>query len=274
MIKSSDDITEKYYLRISGTLHQQQIHGGLRGLKTLQGHGGGSYRHPMSAIHGNAYTTWSGKRIVTSDSREHLHNMEWEEDCDVRFKGTSTQHGVGIAPVELIRPTTQVEQQQQQQQQQGNQKERTTAAETAFSRFRAPPGYYTMTQKLFAMTALALLVCSVIVPEVTSTTWSQNMIICMEACTKASNECTAQCNTDGLGDDCINKRCVRGMRNCSEFCNYLYGAELMTLPEQDFVGCFVMAHHMTCQTKTPLSRDGGDPWEGAVQFLVGHVLYP
>ncbi|KAI0213943.1 hypothetical protein LSAT2_000972 [Lamellibrachia satsuma] len=100
--------------------------------------------------------------------------------------------------------------------------------ETAFSRLRAPPGYYTMTQKLFAMTALALLVCSVIVPEVTSTTWSQNMIICMEACTKASNECTAQCNTDGLGDDCINKRCVRGIRNCSEFCNYLYGAELMS----------------------------------------------
>ena len=46
------------------------------------------------------------------------------------------------------------------------------------------------------------------------------------------------------------------------------------LPEQDFVGCFVMAHHMTCQTKTPVSHDGGDPWEGAVQFLVGHVVAP
>ena len=33
------------------------------------------------------------------------------------------------------------------------------------------------------------------------------------------------------------------------------------LPEQDFVGCFVMTHHMTCQTKTPLSHDVGDPWE-------------
>ena len=24
----------------------------------------------------------------------------------------------------------------------------------------------------------------------------------------------------------------------------------------------------------PLSHDGGDPWEGAVQFLVGHVIAP
>ena len=32
-----------------------------------------------------------------------------------------------------------------------------------------------------------------------------------------------------------------------------------------------MVHHMTCQTKTLLSHDGGDLWEGAVQFLVGHV---
>ena len=31
------------------------------------------------------------------------------------------------------------------------------------------------------------------------------------------------------------------------------------LQEQDFVGCFVMTHHMTCQTKTSLSHDGGDP---------------
>ena len=46
------------------------------------------------------------------------------------------------------------------------------------------------------------------------------------------------------------------------------------VPEQDFVGCFIMAHHMTCQTKTPLSHDGGDPWEEAVQFLVGHVVAP
>ncbi|KAI0218569.1 hypothetical protein LSAT2_029707 [Lamellibrachia satsuma] len=46
------------------------------------------------------------------------------------------------------------------------------------------------------------------------------------------------------------------------------------LPEQDFVGCFVMAHHMTCQMKTPLSHDGDDPWEGAIQFLVGHVVVP
>ncbi|KAI0232643.1 hypothetical protein LSAT2_017040 [Lamellibrachia satsuma] len=28
-----------------------------------------------------------------------------------------------------------------------------------------------------------------------------------------------------------------------------------------------MTHHMTCQTKTPLFHDGGDPWGGAVQFL-------
>ncbi|KAI0210635.1 hypothetical protein LSAT2_004585 [Lamellibrachia satsuma] len=45
------------------------------------------------------------------------------------------------------------------------------------------------------------------------------------------------------------------------------------LPEQDFVGCFVMAQHMTCQTKTPLSHDGGDLWEGAVQFLDGHFQH-
>ncbi|KAI0212982.1 Calcineurin-binding protein cabin-1 [Lamellibrachia satsuma] len=43
------------------------------------------------------------------------------------------------------------------------------------------------------------------------------------------------------------------------------------LPEQDFVCCFVMAHLMTCQTKTPLSHDGGDPWEGVVQFLCAHM---
>ena len=46
------------------------------------------------------------------------------------------------------------------------------------------------------------------------------------------------------------------------------------VPEQDFVGCFVIVHHMTCQRKTTLSYDGGDPWEGAVQFLVGHVVAP
>ena len=46
------------------------------------------------------------------------------------------------------------------------------------------------------------------------------------------------------------------------------------LPEQDFVGGFVMTHHMTGQTKTLLSHDGGDPWEGAVQLLVGHVIAP
>ena len=28
------------------------------------------------------------------------------------------------------------------------------------------------------------------------------------------------------------------------------------LPEQDFVGCFVM----TCQTKALLAHDGGEPW--------------
>ena len=33
-----------------------------------------------------------------------------------------------------------------------------------------------------------------------------------------------------------------------------------------------MTQHMTCQTKAPLSHDGGDPWEGAVQFMVGHVI--
>ena len=43
------------------------------------------------------------------------------------------------------------------------------------------------------------------------------------------------------------------------------------LPEQDFVGYFVMTHHMTCQSKTP-SHSGGDPWKGSVQFLVGHVI--
>ena len=31
---------------------------------------------------------------------------------------------------------------------------------------------------------------------------------------------------------------------------------------------------MTCQTKTPLSHDGGYPWDGAVQFFVGHVVAP
>ena len=36
------------------------------------------------------------------------------------------------------------------------------------------------------------------------------------------------------------------------------------LTEQDFAGCFAMAHHMTCPTKTPLSHDGGDLWKGAV----------
>ncbi|KAI0219923.1 hypothetical protein LSAT2_028546 [Lamellibrachia satsuma] len=44
------------------------------------------------------------------------------------------------------------------------------------------------------------------------------------------------------------------------------------LPEQDFAGCFVMTHYMTCRTKKPLSHEGGDPWEGAMQFLVGHVM--
>ena len=29
---------------------------------------------------------------------------------------------------------------------------------------------------------------------------------------------------------------------------------------------------MTCQMKTPLSHDGGNPWEGAVQFLVGDMI--
>ena len=33
-----------------------------------------------------------------------------------------------------------------------------------------------------------------------------------------------------------------------------------------------MTHHIKYQTKTPLSHDSGDPWKGAVQFLVGHVI--
>ena len=46
------------------------------------------------------------------------------------------------------------------------------------------------------------------------------------------------------------------------------------LPEQEIVGNFVMTHHMTCQKKTLLSHDGGDLWEGVVQFVVGHVMAP
>ena len=33
-----------------------------------------------------------------------------------------------------------------------------------------------------------------------------------------------------------------------------------------------MTHDMTRQTKPPLSHDGGDPWEGAIKFFVGHVI--
>ena len=33
------------------------------------------------------------------------------------------------------------------------------------------------------------------------------------------------------------------------------------------IPCWLL--HTICQTKTRLSRDGGNPWEGAVQFLVG-----
>ena len=44
--------------------------------------------------------------------------------------------------------------------------------------------------------------------------------------------------------------------------------------EQDFVAYFVMTNHMTCQIKMPLFHDGGDPWEGAVQFVVDRVVAP
>ena len=66
---------------------------------------------------------------------------------------------------------------------------------------------------------------------------------------------------------------LRFVSFCSMFCSCWSTSSRSTigLPEQDF-GCVVMAHNITCQMKTPLSHDGGDAWEGAVQFLVGHVV--
>ncbi|KAI0235692.1 hypothetical protein LSAT2_013770 [Lamellibrachia satsuma] len=86
-----------------------------------------------------------------------------------------------------------------------------------------PPDYSTMTQQLFRMAALTLLVCAVIVPEVTSfASWSQEMVFCMDGCLERDNQCTEECQTDGLVDDCIQKQCVGGMRACRQFCNMMF----------------------------------------------------